>query len=91
MKFLSRHVLWGLGFSMLLAACGGGGGGGDDGGGTGNLNRPTARVTASAASVSAGDIVTLDGSTSTPANVSTLSYQWNVTQRPAGSLAVLST
>ena len=54
--------------TCLLAACGGGGGGGDDGGGTGNLNRPTARVTASAATASAGETVTFDGSASTPAN-----------------------
>jgi len=91
MKFLSRHVLWGLGLSMLLAACGGGGGGGDDGGGTGSLNRPTARVTASAATASAGDTVTFDGSASTPANGSTLTYQWKVTERPAGSTAALAT
>jgi hypothetical protein len=91
MKFLSRHVLWGLGLSMFLAACGGGGGGGDDGGGTGSLNRPTARITASAATASAGDTVTFDGSASTPANGSTLTYQWKVTERPAGSTAALAT
>lgn len=76
----------------VLSACGGGGGG--DGGSPGPAPAPpsNAAPVASAAApptVSAGTVVTVDGSGSTDANNDALTYSWALTTKPPGSVATL--
>jgi hypothetical protein len=68
----------------LLLGCGGGGG---DNGPNGNV---TAANAGPDQSVVVGSVVTLDGSKSTGANGSLITYQWSMFSRPAGSGAALS-
>lgn len=76
--------------TALLAACGGGGG---SGGGTTTQppaptnTAPVARIAATT-SVPAGTVVTFDGSSSSDAEGSALTYNWTVSS-PAGSTATL--
>jgi F0F1-type ATP synthase epsilon subunit len=70
-------------FISLLFGCGGGGGN------TQNSNTTTANAGPDQ-SVIAGSVVTLDGSQSTGANNSLITYQWSMVFIPNGSSAFLS-
>ncbi|CAM4212698.1 PKD domain-containing protein [Kerstersia similis] len=88
MKVPFRTFMLGLSASLLLAACGGGGG--DDGGSSAPVvERPVARVNASAVKVQAGESVSFDGSASSSVNGGSLSYQWSLIAQPDGSAAKL--
>ena len=88
--------------SLLLAACGGGGDSGCSAGlgalvgSAANCGSTTVANVAPVAktgpiqNVSVGTLVTLDGSGSTDANNQTLTYKWELTSKPTGSAAVLS-
>ena len=69
-----------------ITGCGGGGGGGG--------NPPNNKITAAdaglAQNVLVGSLVTLDGSSSTGADGSLITYQWKFTVKPVGSSAALS-
>jgi len=73
---------------LVLAACGGGGSSGS--GEPPVANTPPVAQAGPAQSVTAGAVVTLDGSASTDANGDPLTYSWTLTTRPSGSAAVLS-
>lgn len=70
---------------LSLAACGGGGGDG----GSGPTHAPPTATIANVQPVLAGATITLDGSGSTAAAGLTLSYNWVLTSKPAGSAASL--
>jgi hypothetical protein len=53
-------------------------------------NVPPVALAGAARNVTTGTLVTLDGSGSSDANGDTLSYQWSLSSKPAGSQAVLS-
>lgn len=73
--------------ALLLVACGGGG---DGDGGNSTVESPTAIASANPSTAAIGTRVTLDGSSSTSPSGSALNYQWNLSTRPEGSTAVLS-
>ncbi|MBB2487619.1 Ig-like domain-containing protein [Mitsuaria sp. WAJ17] len=75
-----------LALSMLLAACGGGGGSPAPANAA-----PVARMADVAPTVYTGDPVVLDGRSSTDADNDPLSFEWSVTERPAGSTVQLGT
>jgi hypothetical protein len=70
--------------ATLLIGYGCGGGGGDNAPSTTTANAGPDQ------SVVAGSVVTLDGSQSTGANGSLITYQWSMVSNPAGSTATLS-
>lgn len=78
-----RTSLAAVALSALLTACGGGGA--DEATNT----APVARAGADR-SVALGATVTLDGSASSDADGDSISYQWTMLSRPAGSAAALS-
>ena len=86
---LSTHSIRALllAAATLLSACGGGGG--DSGPPAANNSAPTANA-GLAQSIAAGTIATLDGTASSDANGDTLSYEWSLISKPAGSAAALS-
>ena len=72
----------------LLDACGGGGGNGDT---SGNNSAPIANAGPDQTrNILVGDIVVLDGSTSSDADGDTLSDTWTLITEPATSAATLS-
>ncbi len=73
---------------MLLAGCGGGGDSGGGSGGSPPLS-PSADVDVNE-TVSVGTAVALDGSASQSPAGAPVSYQWTLTEKPAGSTASLS-
>ena len=73
-------------FTGFLAGCGGGG---SSGGGGAATPAPTAHAQADQ-TVAVGTLVTADGTTSESPSGAPLSYQWAMTQKPAGSIASLS-
>lgn len=75
--------------ALLLGACGGGGGGADDTSPV-TVNTPPVASAGTAQSASINTIVTLDGSKSSDADGDVLSYAWTLTDKPAGSNAVLA-
>jgi hypothetical protein len=84
--------------TSLLVACGGGGSGGCSAvlgilPGAGCSSTPNAVPVANAGvtqNVSVGSLVTLDGSGSRDANNQSLTYLWQLSSAPSGSLAALS-
>lgn len=90
------NALISTGFALSLAACGGGGGGCKlslGGLSCKSDSTPNVAPVASAGpvqSVSVNDEVTLNGTGSQDANLDTLTYAWEMTSKPAGSAAVLS-
>lgn len=77
-----------LTLSMVLTACGGGGGGGT----TPPANAaPVARMAEVASTLYTGTPVLLDGRTSSDADNDPLSFEWSITERPAGSTVQLGT
>jgi len=76
------RMFWVFVSCMFLFACGGGG------------NAPNNKVTAAEAgsdqSVIAGSTVQLDGSKSTGADGSLITYQWSIISKPAGSVATIT-
>ena len=82
--------------SSLLIACGGGGGGCSavlgilPGTGCSASNTPPVANAGVTQNVSVGSLVTLDGSASRDANNQSLTYLWQITAVPTGSLAALS-
>lgn len=83
--------------SALLIACGGGGNSGCSavlgllpGAGCSTPNTPPVANAGVTQNVTTGSLVTLDGSGSRDANNESLSYLWQMTAVPAGSLAALS-
>ena len=89
-------------FSLLLVACGGGSDAGCSAGlgalvgSAGNCGSTAVASVAPIAktgpiqNVSVGTLVTLDGTGSTNANNQTLTYKWELTSKPTGSAAALS-
>ena len=81
----------GLGLALVLTACGGGSGGGGNSNSSSSSGetKPVAQATVSPGdAVTAGQILTFDGSNSTPKDKA-LSYQWTLITKPAGSTAQL--
>jgi hypothetical protein len=83
--------------SSLLMACGGGGNSGCSavlgllpGAGCSTPNTPPVANAGVTQNVTTGTLVTLDGSASRDANNESLTYLWQMTAVPAGSLAALS-
>lgn len=82
--------------SSLLIACGGGGGGCSavlgilPGTGCSASNTPPVANAGVTQNVTTGTVVTLDGSGSRDVNNQSLTYLWQMTSTPAGSLAALS-
>lgn len=83
--------------TTLLVACGGGGSGGCSavlgllpGAGCSTPNTPPVANAGVMQNVTTGSLVTLDGSGSRDANNESLTYLWQMTAVPAGSLAALS-
>ena len=74
---------------VALTACGGGGGSGGDTAPPAVNTAPAANAGA-AQSVNVAAIITLNGSSSTDANSDPLTYNWTLTSRPAGSVAILA-
>ena len=95
-------VVLSVAFSLMLVACGGGGSSGCSAGlgalvgsasgcgGSSSANVAPIARTGPIQNVSVGTLVTLDGSGSTDANNQTLTYKWELTSKPTGSAAVLS-
>lgn len=83
------RLLASVSLALLLGACGGGGDGGKDTG-PGGANIPPVASAGAAQSASINTIVTLDGSQSSDANGDVLGYAWTLTDKPAGSNAVLA-
>lgn len=83
--------------SAVLVACGGGGNSGCSavlgllpGAGCSTPNTPPVASAGVTQNVTTGSLVTLDGSGSRDANNESLTYLWQMTAVPAGSLAALS-
>lgn len=83
--------------SAMLIACGGGGNSGCSavlgllpGAGCSTPNTPPVASAGVTQNVTTGSLVTLDGSGSRDANNESLTYLWQMTAVPAGSLAALS-
>ena len=83
--------------TSLLVACGGGGNAGCSavlgilpGSGCSSPNTPPVANAGVTQNVSVGSLVTLDGSGSRDANNQSLTYLWQMTAVPAGSMAALS-
>ena len=83
--------------TSLLVACGGGGSGGCSavlgilpGAGCSTPNTAPVAHAGVTQNVSVGSLVTLDGSASRDANNQSLTYLWQITAVPTGSLAALS-
>lgn len=82
-----------------LAACGGGGGGSKGGGGGGGaptpplppppVNRAPVADAGTDLTAAVGDVVVLDGTSSSDPDGDALSYQWTIVARPSGSNAQL--
>lgn len=92
------RVLFASLLTTLLVACGGGGSGGCSAvlgilPGAGCSTSPNTPPVANAGvtqNVTVGSLVTLDGSGSRDANNQSLTYLWQLTAKPTGSLAALS-
>jgi hypothetical protein len=77
--------------AVVLSACGGGGGSSPGGGGpTVIANRPPTAVAGAAQNVTTGAVVTFSGSGSSDPDGNTITYAWQLTSRPAGSVATLT-
>jgi preprotein translocase subunit SecF len=98
----STNLVLSVALSCLLVACGGGSNSGCSAGlgalvgSAANCGSSTAANVAPIAktgpiqNVSVGTTVTLDGAASTDANNQSLTYKWELTSKPAGSTATLS-
>jgi len=75
-----------LSTAILISACGGGG----SDNASQAANTPPVASAEVAQSVAINAVVTLDGSASSDANGDTLRYEWTLTSKPAGSMAVLT-
>lgn len=87
MKWNVIRVMMGVVVAVVFGMAGCGGGGSSN---NAPNNKTTAANAGPAQNVVAGSLVTLNGSQSTGADGSLITYQWSMTTKPAGSSAALS-